>query len=670
MNLSVNDHPPDYVSGIDGLRGLAVLSVLVYHFDQRMLPGGFIGVDIFFVISGYVISKSLAANGSKTLSSFLLGFYRRRLLRILPALAICLMATVLVSSLFVPESWLSEANDTTGAYAFWGLSNFALISDLDGYFSERIAFNPFVHTWSLAVEEQFYLLFPLLLFFALKPSNWLPTGWPNASTLFLSLTLLSLADAAYTTSTDQPRAFYLLGSRFWELSVGAILYAAHYRDVFASRTKRRRRLVDAIGTSLLVLAFACADEQRFPFPWAIAPVLGTALLVDGLVAPVAGGSIVSSVLQGRLAGYVGKISYSLYLWHWPVLTLFRWTAGLASFGPILVSFAAMVILSTASYHFVELPVRNSVFLREMAPARAIALCLLALSLTFLAGKQVWSRPWRFNQSVTYQNSDWRVWRLATEAKEPPMPGRDFSQRNLFVVGDSHAGAYTLMADIASEHLGSHRHTLPLAGCPVVSLLQPSDSSQTCSRFVAEAMNLIETTATKGDVVFFASLRANRLGSMSRSYSDAEIERDWDSPAAQAARGRALEEADAIARRMEQLGLRVLIDAPKPVFRAPPFRCADWFNRMNPICAPGFTISRKFLERRRGPILESLRRLREVHPRVEIWDPFPLLCGETECSAFSGNRPLFFDGDHLSGYGNRVLAPSFEAVLLKLFESRD
>jgi peptidoglycan/LPS O-acetylase OafA/YrhL len=158
---SQNDH--GRLDAIDGLRALAVLSVIAYHFNIGFAPTGFVGVDIFFVISGYVITLSLTKNQSSSIIQYILAFYKRRILRIMPALVVCLIIVGAVSQLFVPNSWLSSRNDTTGLYSFFGISNFALLEGLDGYFNDRAEFNPFLHTWSLAVEEQFYLFFPLLL---------------------------------------------------------------------------------------------------------------------------------------------------------------------------------------------------------------------------------------------------------------------------------------------------------------------------------------------------------------------------------------------------------------------------------------------------------------------------------------------------------------------------
>jgi len=153
---------PQYVPHIDGLRAIAVLSVILYHLKASWLPGGFTGVDVFFVISGFVVSASVDRLPPVGGWAGLARVYARRIRRIVPALVVCLLVTAVLSALFIPESWLSETSDKTGRRAFFGLSNWVLASTGNDYFSPRTEFNPYTHTWSLGVEEQFYLLFPLL----------------------------------------------------------------------------------------------------------------------------------------------------------------------------------------------------------------------------------------------------------------------------------------------------------------------------------------------------------------------------------------------------------------------------------------------------------------------------------------------------------------------------
>jgi peptidoglycan/LPS O-acetylase OafA/YrhL len=156
-----------YLPGVDGLRAVAVLAVMIFHMVPAALPGGFAGVDVFFVISGFVVTGSMRLDSLAAVGGFLLGFYARRFRRILPALLVCLMVTVLCFASLLPNAWLGSALRDTAMHAFFGLSNFVLVANQDGYFAPRSELNPFTHTWSLAVEEQFYLLFPALAYLSI-----------------------------------------------------------------------------------------------------------------------------------------------------------------------------------------------------------------------------------------------------------------------------------------------------------------------------------------------------------------------------------------------------------------------------------------------------------------------------------------------------------------------
>ena len=159
-----------YYPYIDGLRAIAVISVVLYHLKDSYLPGGFSGVDVFFVISGFVVSISMANFKGRNFFTFVTTFYARRMKRILPALLFCVLMTGLFAALFIPGSWLSDTNQKTGLFALFGLSNFILAATGNDYFSPKTDFNPFTHTWSLGVEEQFYFIFPLLFFVGLCAS--------------------------------------------------------------------------------------------------------------------------------------------------------------------------------------------------------------------------------------------------------------------------------------------------------------------------------------------------------------------------------------------------------------------------------------------------------------------------------------------------------------------
>ncbi|MGR8023602.1 acyltransferase family protein [Burkholderia cenocepacia] len=308
---------PFHANYIDGLRAIAVLSVVIYHLNAKWLPGGFAGVDVFFVISGFVVAMSVSELGPIKLHRFLAYFYARRLVRITPALVGMLLVTFLASALFIPEAWLSSSNQKTGLFAFLGLSNFVLSSNTGNYFSPIAEFNPFTHTWSLAVEEQFYLVFPWLFV------PWL-RGKPALSISMFSIALVaSVACSIWLGKVDETRAFYMTWSRFWELGAGVLLFQfmharGHSFDSASSSSRVFSVLAD-LGLLMLIVGLVRARPDAAPFPACVLPVVGTAVLISVLHGRR--GGIAYALLTWKPARFVGTISYSLYLWHWPVFVL-------------------------------------------------------------------------------------------------------------------------------------------------------------------------------------------------------------------------------------------------------------------------------------------------------------------------------------------------------------
>jgi len=649
-----------YIPGVDGLRAVAVLSVLLFHLDARLLPGGFTGVDVFFVISGYVISRSLASSPGIDFRTFVGRFYARRIRRLFPALVFCLMVVGLGTTLFVPASWLSDTIWKTGLSAFFGFSNFALVLVGDGYFSPRVEFNPFTHTWSLAVEEQFYLLFPVILFPWIKSIGRGGSGSKLGSALLPLLLVASLLVSGYETAIANERAYHLLPSRFWEIACGAMLFRFHHGGRLMPSTRWQASMLVASGLATMAVGFAVSNATFFPFPGALLPVSGSMLVIAGLSGGPRGEPVANALLENSPIVYIGRLSYSLYLWHWSIFVLFKWTFGLE--GPtekiaaVVLTFAGSVL----SYHLIEQPFRRSRFAARRSHAYVVRSGLAAIGLCCAISAVVYYARPVLSLSVTGEERTWYPYPWTPADVRLEGDPHDFTGRRLFVLGDSHMYGYQTLFQALREHHGLEVQLFSADGCAVVDLLRPS--APWCVAAIERNIQAIEAVARPQDLVFLASLRSIRLGNQWATFPESDVEAERRRIASARNRLEVDEEAHALVARLERRSITVLIDAPKPVFRSPSFRCSDWFNESNPVCSGGLSVERETLLAYRTDVMASLSRLERRHPLLAVWDPFPELCPSDPCTAFADGMPLFLDGDHLSAHGNRVLYASFVSVL--------
>jgi peptidoglycan/LPS O-acetylase OafA/YrhL len=681
-----------YSPYIDGLRALAVLAVIAYHLHPGWLPGGLAGVDVFFVISGFVVSASVSHLSGLSLSRFALYFYARRMQRIAPALIVCLLVTSIASALFIPSAWLSDTNSMTGLFAFFGLSNLVLVKTGNDYFSPRVEFNPFMHTWSLGVEEQFYLVFPLLFFVwvCARPRKKLAFSFFTAG-FVVSLLAAGLMHVRYDTL-----AFYLIVSRFWELAAGVVLYQALAlagRPLGATeRPVSWLSWTGALGAMLLLMAgLVLPHPNSLPYPGAFLPVIGT-LGVLGFLHGRAAHGVLHCTLTSRGVVFIGKMSYSLYLWHWPVIVLLRWTTGLDE---PLWRVAALVMtfaFATASYLFVENPVRRAACLKRW-PRRLILACggvVIALSATLSFGIYK-AEPVLSLSVVEHGANDWypyQATQLELAGCREQWDGKKLGggqlwiysrvgctaqpryTGNLYVIGDSHAMAYSMMLRALAVQTGVKVFAYNNGGCPFIGLLprDPGDQSR-CKRYDDEAVAEIAAKIRPGDVIFMPSLRLPRLSEEFAHFDDAAAREQMFGAAAQKSRRDGEQEAIPMLRMFVEKGAKIVFEAPEPVFKVPAFRCADWFDRDNPICASSDQIRRVDIETFRSPVLAAYAEIGRAVPSVSVWDPLPVLCPGAVCSTHVGNKPLFFDGDHISGYANLLLLPSFEQFIGNLLKAR-
>jgi len=421
-----------YRSDIDGLRAIAVLLVVNFHGFPELLQGGFIGVDIFFVISGFLITGIITRElGSGCFS--LVGFYNRRIRRIFPAL-IVVLCTVLSLGWFwmLPAAYAALSRDVAASAAF--AANIALLLQ-SGYFDIESARKPLLHLWSLGIEEQFYLFWPLLLMLAARLR--LGLAWVAAGIAAGSFIL----NVAQITS-DPVATFYLPFTRAWELLAGAMLACTWQRLDQGEAASNRRA---GAGLVLIVAAVAVLNVQRaFPGWWAMLPVAGSALVLS---AP-------ASFINRRLLSWpgavrIGLISYPLYLWHWPLLVFFA----IIKFGPLtLLERGLIVLLSVAlafaTYRFVELPLRFGKPQRLRVAGLGVAMVLVAVAGAVVYRAQGFDSRLpakiRAMAGVEVHTAQWRVHQCLLDLGHESEFAADCVDRGrrplLLVWGDSTAGA--------------------------------------------------------------------------------------------------------------------------------------------------------------------------------------------------------------------------------------
>lgn len=409
---------------IQGLRAIAVLSVLFFHIDKNILPGGFIGVDIFFVISGFLVSGIIFRQKEKKIFSFK-NFYIGRIKRIVPAYYLLILFILLVGSVILFSFDISKFRHSV-MWAMLFASN-TYLATLDDYFGMASSENPLLHTWTLAIEMQFYLIIPFLIYFIRKKIL--------VPLLFIA-TILLLAYSEYKIlNYGKSSSYFSLLDRSPEFLIGVLL------NVFDSRkiSKLLKNILSIIGLIFIICSVFLINEfSLFPGLLALFPCLGTAFLI------MSNGSFLNDFISNKVMAYIGELSYSIYLWHWPVLAFFRYYTCSYSLSYTLIVLVLLIvfILSFISCTHIETFYRklnNKKFVLYFIPI-PILICLLFVLIRPVNNRlneipPVYSDPQSlgFNSHSIFYNSD-------------TIRGNLSSQDTLLLLGDSHALAFSVFLE--------------------------------------------------------------------------------------------------------------------------------------------------------------------------------------------------------------------------------
>jgi peptidoglycan/LPS O-acetylase OafA/YrhL len=663
--LSTLNVQPKYRRDIDGLRAIAVLAVIGFHAFPTAVPGGFVGVDVFFVISGFLISTIVFASLNKGSFSFI-DFYDRRIRRIFPALILVLAFTWIMGwRLLYPLEYSNLGKHIMGGAGF--LSNFLLWRD-SGYFDTEAEQKPLLHLWSLAIEEQFYLVWPLTLVLTWRFVR-------ARFALIATIALCSFALCVWATSHDPVVAYYFPVTRFWELLIGAALAywgVARLRPESLQKLWRHSfRITRWFGhpefhsvAGFALIAFAIFGIDRHsPFPgwWALVPTIGTFLLIA---------SGPNTFISERLLGTkplvaIGLISYPLYLWHWPLLCFTRLIQGNGSSSMLLLIAVGLSFpLAYLTYRFLEKPIRRRgprSFTAAGLTVAMFACAAIGSAANFSAILGKLDTP--YSRAIAKAERDWTY---------PGLNDRTLlvgeSEPEVLFVGDSHMQQYYARVKwLVDTKQGEPSKFYTRGGCPPLPRVNRWDTGYQCQDFFDAAMKLSLESPRIRTVVFGAAWENYFLGIPPKEtargpllYGAGDPHKTTitiESPAAD----EVFTEFTESIKKLRRAGKRVFVMLNNPTSQAysPSLRYPSRIT----MTVPDFDrfTERSTFESFARPVTNKVQTA-ATRGGATVIDPVDVLCDSTRCRTVGpSGAPLYMDSNHLRATVARDAATFIDRV---------
>ncbi len=636
MQPSVHERIPEplikssdghYFNFIDGLRCIAVLFVFFFHAGIKTFSGGFIGVDIFFVISGFLMTRILAAR-EPSVANFI-RFLTARFRRIFPAY-ICMLVTVtgFACLVYFPDDLLRLARGLISAVFF--ASNFVFRAQAN-YFEQGENWNPILHTWSLGVEGQFYLLFPLVLMAARKSavSPWILCGITGAASFGWSIV------GAYGWHASPTAAFFLLPARVWEFMVGTIVALA------PAPSAKHKSLCEVLSLAGLAALFWCAffytDKTIFPGPGAVLPCLGTALIIYCGIAQ----TIATKLLSLPPFRLIGQASYSIYLWHWPLIIFYQYrfvtNEGDQGAGTTAAIIVAAILIGIASWRFVELPFRKSptrlLVDTQASKNGSIGLAFATGAIPILTGILILATnglPGRFSKEIVdiiATKQDIGAFRECARDGDLCRLGQDGVKPSFLLWGDSHAAALAEGVDKEARNLGKAGFLISSHGCAPLFNVEGTwaPAREVCRATQARVPQILNEI--RPDLVILHGIWDSYKGPDFEAKIDATFSYLHD----------------------QKLNVLVLTDTPGGLTNIPFALARD----------EAFGLQTKTMISLKGyldysrDVTAILRRHSEKYG-FKFIDLGLSLCTTGVCRVIAEGKPLYFDRYHLSGFGSRYV----------------
>ena len=628
-----------YRADIDGLRAVAVLAVIAAHLPENFLPSGFLGVDVFFAISGFVVTASLLNQQRTELARLYVGFLSRRVKRLLPALAICVAVTGVVVLATDP---FPQHSIQTGLAALFGFANIVLFFFELDYFSPSSIFNAFTHTWSLGVEEQFYVVFPMFAWFFYFRTK--TDSFKALAGAMIVGGLVSVMMFGWLYEDHQAAAFFLMPTRIWELGVGALVFLGTRRRQLGPLQGIFRRLAP-FALVALIACFFVPENYAMPATLAAVGLAGLLLASDDH-------SHAARVLMLPPVVYIGRISYSLYLWHWPIIAL----------GPIVLATAwrssavyvvAMAIAAVISFHWVEKPLRYRAWTTRRGLDIGLGLgcnLVLAAALLFVmvgtganSGSATTAlHPPSYLPVMPSGKSHVLTCALdggsrtfkpdtVSNCTVPPEPGMP----TIWTMGDSHSGHLQGMLYELHDRLGVGVHLVETPGWsfpfPAGKKFAPREA----------VFSEISAMFKPGDIVLVSRIFLTRT----RPYSVLEL-RPW------------LYNATRLAEDLARQGVHLVITGPPPLYHYDDIRECSMDEKES--CR----LERDELAPLIDQVMAQLIELETSNSNVAIFNIFESVCPANDryCYPHNGSSFLYRDKDHFNSLGSMLLAEPFVDML--------
>lgn len=637
---------------INGLRAIAVIAVVLYHFNAGWMPGGFAGVDVFFVISGFLMT-GIIWKGLEQDDFSIFKFYTARANRIIPALAFLCVVILIFGWFYIPPSdYKILSKHVASSIAFF--SNYIYATE-SGYFATASHEKWLLHTWSLSVEWQFYLIYPLFLL-ALKRI----ASLQHVKVFVVVTTILSFLMCILITDKWASYAFYILPTRVWEMTLGGIayLYPLTIND-------NRKKNLEWLGITLILISyFTFSKNDVWPGHLALIPAFGAYFIIQAHQN--------NSIVTGnRIFQYIGKCSYSIYLWHWPLavalvyFSLDNYWLYLAVLGTVIFGGGSQKYIE--SLKFIKTTYRTTRNLN--------ILTVSTVSLVVVASFTLYSNnafEWHYSESVLVadqERNNRNPYQCMAKHKFPCYIG---NKKNIkaIVVGDSHADAMATSVSSLFRLEEDGIIVLTKESCPFILQIKSFRHGTACLEENVERLRFLRESLKNVPIIWVARTGAYLYGQSNpnRIIDDYSTKPSiYFSEPQESANKRIHEElSEHLEKTINSLAgvgpLYIVLPVPEMRRNVP-----KQLSRLRLLSNDyyDFSISDKLYFERNDKIRKILIDT-AIKTGSKVLDPYPILCPNNRCIATHNERPIYYDGDHLSEYGNKLLSPMFSEV----FISRD